>query len=141
LRQLLKSPAPKSDRQPHEQFAQPAKAGIELVLLDATGDGHCALPLEKLKLEAAKLLEVPEAIVEQAPSQTLTSGSLLLEEIGGRAADFPAPPQESGGRNRSENQSRWQGCRAFIPKSNSTRRWPGASSGPVRFSRPVDGRR
>jgi len=32
-----------------------AKAGIDHVLLDATEDGHCALPLEKLKLEAAKL--------------------------------------------------------------------------------------
>jgi exodeoxyribonuclease V alpha subunit len=57
-----------------------AKAGIDHVLLEATSDGHCALPLEKLKLAAAKLLEVPEATVEQALSQMLTSGSLLLEE-------------------------------------------------------------
>jgi exodeoxyribonuclease V alpha subunit len=58
-----------------------ARAGIDHVLLEATSDGHCALPLEKLKLAAVKLLETPEAIVEQVLSQMLTSGSLLLEEI------------------------------------------------------------
>jgi hypothetical protein len=36
--------------------------------------------LEKLKITAVKLLEVPEATVEQALSQMLTSGSLVLEE-------------------------------------------------------------
>jgi exodeoxyribonuclease V alpha subunit len=58
-----------------------AKAGIDHVLLEATSNGHCALPIEKLKLAAVKLLEVPEGIVEQALSQMLTGGSLLLEEI------------------------------------------------------------
>src|SRR6516162_2046869 len=65
-----------------------AKAGIDHVLLEATSDGHCALPLEKLKLAAVKLLEVPEATVEQALSQMLTSGSLLLEEIDGECLIF-----------------------------------------------------
>jgi len=64
-----------------------ARAGIDHVLLEATSDGHCALPLGKLKLAAAKL-EVPEAIVEQALSQMLTSGSLLLEEIDGEPLIF-----------------------------------------------------
>src|SRR5580704_17198095 len=58
-----------------------ARAGIDHVLLEATSDGHCALPLGKLKLAAIKLLEVPEGTVEQALSQMLTGGSLLLEEI------------------------------------------------------------
>ena len=65
-----------------------AKAGIDHVLLEATSDGHCALPLEKLKLLAVKLLEVGEAPVEQALSQMLTSGSLLLEEIDGEPLIF-----------------------------------------------------
>src|SRR2546427_739588 len=65
-----------------------AKAGIDHVLLEATSDGHCALPLEKLKLAAVKLLEVQEAIVEQALSQMLTGGSLLLEEIDGEPLIF-----------------------------------------------------
>src|ERR1700675_4686181 len=65
-----------------------ARAGIDHVLLEATSDGHCALPLAKLKLAAVKLLEVPEATVEQALSQMLTSGSLLLEEIDGEPLIF-----------------------------------------------------
>src|SRR5437764_1870029 len=65
-----------------------ARAGIDHVLLEATSDGHCALPLEKLKLAAVKLLQVQEAIVEQALSQMLTGGSLLLEEIDGEPLIF-----------------------------------------------------
>jgi exodeoxyribonuclease V alpha subunit len=65
-----------------------ARAGIDHVLLEATSDGHCALPLGKLKLAAVKLLEVPEATVEQALSQMLTSGALLLEEIDGEPLIF-----------------------------------------------------
>ena len=55
-----------------------ARAGIDHVLLEATSDGHCALPMEKLKAAAVKLLEVPETTVEQALAQLLSSGSLLL---------------------------------------------------------------
>jgi exodeoxyribonuclease V alpha subunit len=65
-----------------------ARAGIDHVLLAATSDGHCALPLEKLKAAAVKLLEVPVETVEQALSQTLTSGLLLLEEIEGEPLIF-----------------------------------------------------
>src|SRR5947207_3188633 len=65
-----------------------AKAGIDHALLEATSDGHCALPLGKLKLLAITLLEVGEAPVEHALSQMLTSGSLLLEEIDGEPLIF-----------------------------------------------------
>ncbi|MGB8496169.1 MAG: ATP-dependent RecD-like DNA helicase [Candidatus Acidiferrum sp.] len=65
-----------------------AKAGIDHALLEATSDGHCALPLGKLKLAAVKLLEVKEGIVEQALSQMLAGGSLLLEEIDGEPLVF-----------------------------------------------------
>lgn len=58
-----------------------ARAGIDHVLLGATSEGHCALPLEKLKAAAVKLLEVPLETIEQALAQMLTSGSLVLEEI------------------------------------------------------------
>ena len=65
-----------------------AKAGIDHALLEATSDGHCALPLAKLKLAAVKLLEVPETTVEQALSEMLAGGSLLLEEIEGEPLVF-----------------------------------------------------
>ena len=65
-----------------------ARAGIDHVLLEATSDGHCALPSGKLKLAAVKLLEMQEATIEEALSQMLTSGFLLLEEIDGEPLVF-----------------------------------------------------
>ena len=72
---------------PKDSINRP-KAGIDHVLLEATSDGHCALPRGKLKLAAMKLLEVPESTVEQALSQMLSGGSLLLEEIEGESLVF-----------------------------------------------------
>jgi ATP-dependent exoDNAse (exonuclease V) alpha subunit len=89
-----------------------AGAGIDHVLLGATSEGHCALPLEKLKLAAMKLLEVPVETVEQAVSKMLTSGSLA----GGdrrRAAGLPASPEKSRGRHCDENQAAGR-CRAGL---------------------------
>jgi exodeoxyribonuclease V alpha subunit len=65
-----------------------ARAGIDHVLLGATSEGHCALPLEKLKAAAEKLLEVPAEIIERALSQMLTGGLLVLGEIGGEPLVF-----------------------------------------------------
>ncbi len=65
-----------------------ARAGIDHVLLGAASEGHCALPQEKLKAAAVKLLEVPEEIIERALSQMLTSGFLVLEEIDGEPLVF-----------------------------------------------------
>jgi exodeoxyribonuclease V alpha subunit len=65
-----------------------ARAGIDHVLLGATSEGHCALPLEKLKAAAWKLLEVPAEITEGALSQMLTGGFLVLEEIDGEPLVF-----------------------------------------------------
>jgi exodeoxyribonuclease V alpha subunit len=47
-----------------------------------------ALPLEKLKTAAVKLLEVPAETIEQALSQMLTNGFLLLDEIDGELIIF-----------------------------------------------------
>jgi exodeoxyribonuclease V alpha subunit len=65
-----------------------ARAGLDHVLLEATSEGHCALPLEKLKAAAGKLLEVSADIIERALSQMLTSGFLVLEEIAGEPLVF-----------------------------------------------------
>jgi exodeoxyribonuclease V alpha subunit len=65
-----------------------ARSGIDHVLLGATSEGHCALPLERLKVAAVKLLEAPVEAIGQALSQMLTSGSLLLEEIDGEPLIF-----------------------------------------------------
>src|SRR5512133_1238939 len=45
-----------------------AAAGIDHVLLEATTEGHCAMPVNLLNTSAMKLLEVEENTVEQALS-------------------------------------------------------------------------
>ena len=58
-----------------------ARAGIDHVLLEATAEGHCALPVMELRASAMKLLAVGESTVEQALSQMITSGSLIMETV------------------------------------------------------------
>ncbi len=59
-----------------------ACAGLSHVLLEATGEGHCALPVETLKDGAGKLLLVDDKIVTEALERTLASGDLVRETIG-----------------------------------------------------------
>ena len=72
---------------PHDSLLR-AGAGLDHVLLEATGDGHCALPLELLKEEAGKLLGVEEKIVSSALERTLANQQLVLESIGGQELVF-----------------------------------------------------
>ena len=60
-----------------------ACAGLSHVLIEATGEGHCALPVELLKEEAAKLLLVEDKIVTDALDRTLASNDLVKETING----------------------------------------------------------
>jgi exodeoxyribonuclease V alpha subunit len=65
-----------------------ACAGLNHVLLEATGEGHCALPLDLLKEKAGKLLLVDEKIISQALERTLASGDLVQENIAGQELLF-----------------------------------------------------
>jgi exodeoxyribonuclease V alpha subunit len=65
-----------------------ACAGLNHVLLEATGDGHCALPVDYLKEEAQKLLLVDTKIVDAALERTLSAGDLTQENIGGHDLVF-----------------------------------------------------
>ena len=58
-----------------------ACAGLSHVLLEATDNGHCALPLETLKDEAGKLLLVDEKVIDQALQKTLADRDLVEEKI------------------------------------------------------------
>jgi exodeoxyribonuclease V alpha subunit len=58
-----------------------ACAGLSHVLIEATGEGHCALPVESLKDEAGKLLMVEDKIVTTALERTLANGDLVQERI------------------------------------------------------------
>lgn len=59
-----------------------ACAGLSHVLLEATGQGHCGLPVETLKDEAGKLLLVDDKLVTEALERTLVGGDLVRESIG-----------------------------------------------------------
>jgi exodeoxyribonuclease V alpha subunit len=65
---------------PHDSLIR-ACAGLSHVLLEATGNGHCALPLEFLKDEAGKLLLVDEKVVSAALEKTHADGDLVTEQI------------------------------------------------------------
>ena len=60
-----------------------AVAGLEHVLLEATGEGHCALPPDLLKQSALALLDVPAPIVDRALEQSLTRGDVKRDVLEG----------------------------------------------------------
>lgn len=65
-----------------------ARAGLNHVLLEATQNGHCALPASQLHQEAVKILEIPEAIVEEALAWMIAQGHLLRENLEGEDLIF-----------------------------------------------------
>ena len=82
---------------PHDSLIR-ACAGLSHVLIEATGDGHCALPVELLKDEAGKLLLVDEKIVTEALERTLASGDLVRETIADQELIFLPSPEAGRGR-------------------------------------------
>ncbi|HYG33319.1 MAG TPA: AAA family ATPase, partial [Clostridia bacterium] len=72
---------------PHDSILR-ACAGLSHVLVEATGQGHCALPTALLKDETGKLLLVQENIVDGALERTLVERQLVREAIGGEDLIF-----------------------------------------------------
>lgn len=72
---------------PHDSLLR-ACAGLSHVLLEATGQGHCALPVELLLEEAGKLLLVDRGIVETALARTLGERDVVRDRIGGEDLIF-----------------------------------------------------
>jgi exodeoxyribonuclease V alpha subunit len=66
---------------PHDSLLR-ASAGLAHVLAEAAGEGHCALPIQMLKEEAAKLLVVPAPVLDAALERTLKERTGVLERIG-----------------------------------------------------------
>ena len=67
---------------PHDSLLR-ACAGLAHVLLEATHQGHCALPAAFLREEAGKLLNVPEGVVDAALERALGERQLVREQVGG----------------------------------------------------------
>jgi exodeoxyribonuclease V alpha subunit len=60
-----------------------AVAGLSHVLLEATNNGHCALPMEILLDEAGKLLLVEPRVIGAALEKSLSDQQLVREHIAG----------------------------------------------------------
>lgn len=82
-----------------------AQAGVRHVLQEIAGDGHCAAYRENLVESAAKLLEIPGPIIEQAIEEELTQKNLVAEPIQEKPALFLAPLQRAE-RGIAENIDR-----------------------------------
>ena len=54
-----------------------ARAGVEFVLLELTGEGHCAFPRDGVVAKAEKMLEIPPVAIESAIDHGLSEGRLV----------------------------------------------------------------
>ena len=72
---------------PHDSILR-ARAGLGHVLLEATGDGHCALPREMMLENAVKVLEIDPAIVAEALARMLVDGEVVEEPVDGEPLVF-----------------------------------------------------
>lgn len=72
---------------PHDSLLR-ASAGLGHVLIEATNEGHCALPVDQLKEAAGKLLVVEDRIVTEALDRSLSNRDLALETIQGQELIF-----------------------------------------------------
>lgn len=65
-----------------------ARAAIEHLLDQATGEGHCALPRRDLLEGASRLLEIDEAVINEAFERHLKDGKILSEKVAGEDLVF-----------------------------------------------------
>jgi exodeoxyribonuclease V alpha subunit len=66
------------------------RAGVGYALARATDDGHCGLPEPELVTQAATLLEVPAALVEEAIALEIAAGALVRDRAGADTLVFLA---------------------------------------------------
>ncbi len=64
------------------------QAGVSFALLEATGHGHCGLPVEDLMRDTARLLDVPADLVQAAIAREQAQGTVVPQTIGERACVF-----------------------------------------------------
>lgn len=59
-----------------------ARAGVEFVLMEITGNGHCAYPRDALRDKAADMLEIDTGIIDRAIDYGIERQRLIEEEVG-----------------------------------------------------------
>jgi exodeoxyribonuclease V alpha subunit len=68
-----------------------ARAGVRHALREIAGEGHCAAPRENLVSSCARMLEVDEALVEDAIDAEIAGDNLVAEPINGIPCLFLTP--------------------------------------------------
>ena len=66
------------------------RAGISFALAEATGEGHCGLPLAELTAQTAALIEVPPPLIETALELELAEGDVVADTLEGERCVFLA---------------------------------------------------
>ncbi|WP_424139493.1 ATP-dependent RecD-like DNA helicase [Roseomonas chloroacetimidivorans] len=66
------------------------RAGISFALAEATGEGHCGLPVQELTSQTAALIEVPPALIETALELELAEGEVVADTLEGERCIFLA---------------------------------------------------
>ena len=61
-----------------------AQAGVRHVLQEISSAGHCAEARKRLAETAARLLEIPEAVIESAIDHEVREGNLIEDDIDGK---------------------------------------------------------
>ena len=72
-----------------------AQAGVRHVLQEIAGDGHCAAPWEALIEQAARLLQIPPPVVEDAIAAELAEERLVAEQADTEPVLFLTPLQRA----------------------------------------------
>src|SRR5690606_19510568 len=65
-----------------------ARAGISHILLEATNEGHCGLPIDTLLNSTATTLEIDVDIIKPALDAELASGELVGDNLNGEPCVF-----------------------------------------------------
>ena len=65
-----------------------ARAGMSYTLMEAVGDGHCALPENDLLRNAERLLEIPGTILEEALLLEKQEGHVIVDSTRGEQCIF-----------------------------------------------------
>ncbi len=66
------------------------RAGISHALTEATDEGHCGLPTDKLIPLAEELLEAPKELILAALELELSDGNVIADKVGETACTFLA---------------------------------------------------
>jgi exodeoxyribonuclease V alpha subunit len=67
-----------------------ARAGIGYTLARATDEGHCGLPATTLRETAARLLEIPQPVIDQALELELAARAVVPGDVDGTGCVFLA---------------------------------------------------